>query len=204
MAAFLEAIRSCDGCTLCCKVFRIETLQKAAGSWCPHCKVGNGCAIYEDRPPECRGFQCGYLCEPELDERWKPSVAKFFLWTEPGNQRLAIHVDPQRPDAWRREPYYSSIKQWAVEAVASGSQVAVFVGMHIWVILPDRDVDLGICSPGELTVTTKTATPGGVRYDAFKISSDDPRASNFAPPTFSMTAVVAGATREEPTTGRTR
>src|SRR5262249_18009872 len=155
----------CDGCTLCCKVFRIPTLDKPQGKWCPHCAIGAGCNIYERRPDECRGFLCGYLCEPGLDERWKPSVARFFLSTLPGVDRLVIHVDPQRPDAWRREPYYSSIKQWATEAVEVGSQVCVFVGMHGWVILPDRDVDLGICTPDELTITTRERTFKGVRYN---------------------------------------
>ncbi|MGM4958232.1 hypothetical protein ACT4MK_23450 [Bradyrhizobium barranii] len=45
-----SAKRACGDCTLCCKVMAIEALAKLAGSWCRHCKPGQGCAIYAERP----------------------------------------------------------------------------------------------------------------------------------------------------------
>jgi hypothetical protein len=45
-----SAKRACGDCTLCCKVMAIEALAKPAGSWCRHCKPGQGCAIYAERP----------------------------------------------------------------------------------------------------------------------------------------------------------
>jgi len=182
----LATIRSCDGCTLCCKVFAVPTLDKPAGTWCSHCAIGQGCKIYDTRPAECIAFQCGYLVEPGLDERWKPSESRLVLWSM--GQTMFIHVDPQRPDAWRREPFYSSIKQWAVEALAAGAQVAVQIGARAVMILPDRDVDLGVVASDEIAVTTRVPTPGGVRYEALKLKKNDPRAANLTPVDFSMAA----------------
>ena len=186
MTAPLASIRNCDGCTLCCKVFRVAALDKPQGIWCPHCAIGRGCGIYDSRPTECAAFQCGYLVEPGLDDRWKPSESRLVLWSM--GQVMFVHVDPQRPDAWRREPYYSSIKQWAVEALAAGAQVIVQIGSRAIVILPDRDVDLGIFAPDEIAVTTRVGTSGGVRYEALKLKRSDPRAANLVPADLSMAA----------------
>jgi hypothetical protein len=186
----LASIRNCDGCTLCCKIFRIAALEKPKGQWCSHCSVGKGCEIYDTRPEECRAFKCGYLVEPGLDEGWKPSEARLLLSSQ--GRTLSVHVDPQRPDAWKRAPYYASMKQWAKEALPLGSQVAVWIGDRAIMILPDRDVDLGIVAPDEIAVTTRVAIPGGVRYEALKLKKSDPRAANLAPADFSMAAAARG------------
>ena len=51
--------RDCAGCTMCCKLLRVEELDTPPLSWCPHCSVRTGCSIYDDRPTECRQFYCG-------------------------------------------------------------------------------------------------------------------------------------------------
>lgn len=148
----------------------IATLAKPAGQWCPHCKANQGCAIYEQRPQECRNFICGWLRAPHLDERWKPSVCKFVLAQE---DTLKIVVDPARPDAWRKEPYYSQFKAWAQTGPDQGIMVAI--GKRAIVILPDGEVDLGVLGDDERVVTVRSETPFGYRFNALKLHKDDPR-----------------------------
>jgi len=45
-----SAKRACGDCPLCCKAMAIAELATTAGSWCRHCKPGQGCAIYAERP----------------------------------------------------------------------------------------------------------------------------------------------------------
>ena len=171
--------RHCDGCTLCCKVMAIVELEKPGGQWCPHCDAGKGCKIYVERPPSCRQFNCGYLMNKNLGPEWKPSEAKFVISDDAGGSRISIHADTQRPDAWRREPFLSTFHAWAEAGVRHGGQVVVFIARHVFVILPDRIVDLGEVAPDELILTAMTRTPQGVRLEPFKAGRDDPRAQQF-------------------------
>jgi hypothetical protein len=170
------AARECGECTLCCKLLGIESLGKPAGAWCAHCKPSGGCGIYESRPQDCRNFICGYLLMPEVDERWKPSVCKFVLANGQDNTHMKIVVDPARPDAWKREPYYSRFKQWAQSGPEQAMKIMVAIGKRAIVILPDRDVDLGIIGDDDRIVTVRDVTPFGYRFDALKVHKDDPRA----------------------------
>jgi hypothetical protein len=166
--------RSCAGCTLCCKIMGIAALEKPPGVWCKHCEPASGCRIYEDRPQECRTFFCGYLINGQLGEEWKPSRSRLVLELQ-GN-RIGVHVDPQRPDAWRREPFYSSLKRWAASAVQHRGEVVAYIGKRVHVIFPDRDVDLGIVGDDEIIVTGESVAAGTSRPEAIKINKNDPRA----------------------------
>jgi hypothetical protein len=105
--------RGYDGCTLCCKLLGIAELGKPKGVWCGHCDIGVGCRIYAMRPPSCGEFHCGFLTLGTLKEAWRPSKCKIVVAAEAGGRRLAAYVDPGRPDAWKAEPYYSQLKEWA-------------------------------------------------------------------------------------------
>ncbi|HJU33075.1 MAG TPA: hypothetical protein VJ740_16545 [Hyphomicrobiaceae bacterium] len=170
--------RNCDGCTLCCKIVGISELEKPAGTWCPHCDARRGCRIYEQRPGECRGFYCGYLTNPALDERWKPSRCKIVLaYDELKAARLMVFVDPVRPDVWREEPYYSQIKGWARAAIKARGQVIVWQGANATVVLPDGEKNLGALAPGHLIYISQKMGPQGYRFDAEAVAPDDPRVS---------------------------
>ncbi len=160
--------RNCDGCTLCCKVLSIAALDKPQGQWCPHCAVGRTCNIYGSRPDECRTFECSYLVDPRLDPAWEPRRSRIVLVCEAGTNRIVAHVDTSRPDAWRRAPYYAQLKAWSRQAVSARGQVVVYVGRRATVILPDRDVDVGVVGDDEVIVTSGRMTPGGLRLDVFK------------------------------------
>jgi hypothetical protein len=141
---------ACGDCTLCCKVMEIEELAKPAGAWCPHCKPGRGCLIYPDRPGECRSFSCLWLLNELLDQHWKPSKSRFVLTTS--EDGIEIRCDPGFPDAWRKEPYRSEIREWAVSGETLDVTVVVMTGQKMILVTPDREFDLGIVQPDERIV----------------------------------------------------
>ena len=58
--------RSCGECSLCCKLIKIDALNKPANKWCPSCKPGmGGCQVYDTRPQPCINFKCLWL-QPEI------------------------------------------------------------------------------------------------------------------------------------------
>jgi hypothetical protein len=131
--------RTCDGCTLCCKLLDIEALKKPRLVWCPDCKIGEGCGIYESRPSVCRDFHCLYRVSPELGEQWNPAVSKMLLnYVAPAKQ-VNVHTDPDFPNMWRQAPYYAEIKRMAHYMLQRRGHLIVWEGEEQIVILPDRD-----------------------------------------------------------------
>jgi hypothetical protein len=138
--------RACGSCSLCCKLLPIRELEKPENQWCVHCRPGNGgCGIYAERPASCRGFACDWLVNPHLGDEWYPARAKMFVhynYDPLGNMGLYIIVDPARPDSWRREPYFSHLKTWALNNLrARKMRVYVAVGRHTFLILPDAAIE---------------------------------------------------------------
>lgn len=137
--------RGCDGCTLCCRVLSAgEPLNKPMGVLCQHCVVGTGCGIHETRPPVCRDYHCGWLIDASLGPEWRPELAHIIITYDLDGRRLNAHADPLHPDAWRQEPYYSQLKQWAAMALPRGGQVVAYLEKDVSVFLPDRHVELGV------------------------------------------------------------
>jgi hypothetical protein len=128
----------------------IEQLAKPVNAWCPHCRPGRGCLIYPDRPGECRSFSCLWLVNDLLDAQWKPSKAKFVLTTS--EDGIEVRCDPGFPDAWRREPYASEIRQWAVSGETHDVTVVVIIGPRMILVTPGRDFDLGVVGPDQRIV----------------------------------------------------
>lgn len=116
------AEKSCGDCGLCCKIMGVEALAKPAGRWCVHFRRGRGCGVYEDRPGDCRAFNCLWLLTEALGPDWKPSTAGFVMHSDQG--RLIVECDAARPHDWRREPYQAQLRRWAV----AGQEVLIFVG----------------------------------------------------------------------------
>lgn len=158
--------RSCGECSLCCKLPRIETFNKPAGTWCAHCAPGRGgCTIYEKRPTECRDFYCYWLKSDALGPEWRPNKCKMFVRRE--FNLLAIHVDPSDPTAWRREPFFQQIKTFATKAADTKQQVAVYIKNRVIVIFPNKEVDVGIMNPGDHLVVRELVGPRGRDWQAF-------------------------------------
>ena len=128
--------RNCSGCTRCCELLSVAELDKPPMVACKHGVEARGCRIYRDRPAECRQFYCGYLLDPALDERWKPSRAKLIVAFDEYPYAVAIHVDPASPDAWRTEPFYSQIHRWALAAARRQARVVVWQGDAKIIVIP--------------------------------------------------------------------
>ena len=86
--------RSCENCTLCCKVLGIPALDKPRNKVCGHCDWGKGCQIYTRRPGACRDFDCSYLLSPSLGEEWKPTTSHLVLGYMADADVVLIYTDP--------------------------------------------------------------------------------------------------------------
>lgn len=140
--------RSCGSCSYCCKLFSIVELKKPRGQWCIHCKPGHGgCSIYEQRPQACQDFYCGWLIGT-LSQEWEPQRSKMVATTSVSKDGRAVDaiitVDPAYPNRWREEPYYSQIKQLAINCLIANARTLVRVGRRYFAIFPSNDVDIGM------------------------------------------------------------
>lgn len=98
----------CGTCTLCCKLLDIPALKKPQYEWCEHCKVGEGCTIYETRPEPCRDFACVWLesqtQKNPLPAELRPDRCKMVLTFTPDRKDVLGYCDPAAPDAWKGAP----------------------------------------------------------------------------------------------------
>jgi hypothetical protein len=93
------------------------------------------------------------------------------LSIDPATRCLFVQVDPGQPAAWKREPYYRQLKQWATGALAQRRHVVVFLNKSATVVLPDRDVPLGIFAPGDRIVARERNTAHGITVDIEKVAA---------------------------------
>ena len=154
-----SAARQCGDCSLCCKVLGIPELQKPKDVWCPNFAAGTGCRIYPDRPPSCHNFVCQWLTDLTMGPEWKPSVCKLVLDSKP--RLLAVHADPAVSKPWRVEPYNSVLKRLAAQGLTRGTIVMVMERRRSIVILPDREVDLGLVGAGARIAMDRVQTAHG-------------------------------------------
>src|SRR5260370_14543633 len=100
--------RRCGDCSLCCKLAKVDELEKPSGVWCRHCAPGRGgCTIYETRPSVCRNWACSWIVDSSLGPEWRPLTRKIIPLFENCRRRLGLRVEPSHPDVRRRETYYS-------------------------------------------------------------------------------------------------
>lgn len=136
-------MKQCGSCNLCCKVIEAPSINKAAGEWCPYAKLGPGCFVYRNLPHECKAFSCMWLEVDALGPHWKPDKARFVLHNEP-DRGLVVHVDSTAPNAWRKSPYYETIKAWSKMVESGKGQVIVVAGNVAHAIFPTDDVFIGV------------------------------------------------------------
>ena len=134
------ANKQCGECALCCKVMQIDEIAKARHVMCGHLRKGVGCTIYDTRPKACAQFVCLWLADEKMDASWRPDRCRFVMW---GQDQLMIDVDPAYPDAWRKEPYYSKLKQASDRKRPGGVDVVVRNGREVVILFPEADISLG-------------------------------------------------------------
>jgi hypothetical protein len=160
---------------MCCKLLEIDELAKPAGVWCRHVALGRGCSIYETRPEPCRAFRCYWINQPKLDDAWKPDRSGLLL-RDVGSGVLLVEVEPSKPDAWRRQPYYAQLKRWSLQTLNGHGLVVVKVQGAATLVLPDADLPIGkvadtdtisvayeIHGGGKRPYATITAADGAIR-----------------------------------------
>jgi hypothetical protein len=163
--------RACGTCTLCCKVLSVPGWEHPPGEWCTFCIPGKGCGIHATRPYTCRGHYCEWMISKGLGPEWKPEKSKFVLFKSNNGRRLTAHVDPGYPSAWRRSPFYENFKTWAAEGIRKTPEmnlVDVMIRDHTIVILPDRDVEVGVLAKDEMVTLRKTMTAAGEVIEVHK------------------------------------
>jgi hypothetical protein len=174
-AASVVLGRSCGDCSLCCKLIRVDAFAKPPATWCNHCAPGGGgCTIYDRRPAECRNFYCAWMVSPSLGEHWRPNKCKMVLRVESDGKLIAVHVDPSDPTAWRREPYFQELKQFAIRGVEVNQRVIVYIKNRVIVIFPNKEVEVGTMNPGDHLVVREVGGPDGRDWKASIEVADRP------------------------------
>jgi hypothetical protein len=107
--------------------------------------------------------------DTSLDESWRPSVSGFVLVENTTEKLLVARVDPERPDAWRKEPYHSRFRSWARGLAPMGVHVVIYIGQHAIVVAPDRDIELGEVALDEMIQIKEVPAPRGTRCEALKV-----------------------------------
>jgi hypothetical protein len=105
-----------------------------------------------------QGFYCAWRADPTLGPEWKPDKAHFILAVDLSFYRaVTVTPDPVMP-----EPYYSALKRWATRFVRENKKILVVHRGFVTVLLPDRDVPIGVTRKGDEIVISRN----GSGYDA--------------------------------------
>ena len=155
---------------MCCKVYRIDELQKPAGKWCTHCAVGRGCKIYDARPQQCRAFECLWLQDAQMPPDWKPEMSKVVFSIHPTTGFVYGQVDPGSPHAWLKEPFLKSLRAWSTHLLEERRHLLLFVGSHATLVMPTGPVEIGPMSPDDGFIVRETFTARGRDYVAERVA----------------------------------
>jgi len=147
--------RRCGACSLCCKLLHVIELRKPANEWCEHCRPGaGGCSIYQSRPDICRSYFCGWMLSSHVSDAWYPARCHMVLSLgafDGGIEVVTVTVDEGYPLRWREPPYHGQLRQMAERGLRVDKKedvrlVQVRVGSRVWLVLPNRDVEISRCS----------------------------------------------------------
>jgi hypothetical protein len=116
----------------------VLTQPKPCGECAACCKL-----VFVTEPSKPAGYQCLWTLAGPLDERWRPDRAGFLLQAGRVEGEVEIVVDPDRPDSWRLQPYYSQIKLISDVGRGGAPRVLVLTQGRVIVVFPETDIDLG-------------------------------------------------------------
>jgi len=124
-------MHSCGNCTACCKIMIVEALDKPSNTWCPHCKIAEGCGIYESRPDACRIYECVWLQSQRggkpMAFELRPDKSRVVIGVTNQGDDIVLYVSPDRPDAWK----IGEMGRFVAEMRAKGFPVAVACGKRL-------------------------------------------------------------------------
>ena len=99
--------------------------------------------------PSAEAFSCRWLVDDQMDQHWRPNKSKLDLTTSEDEIEIRCEL---AFDAWRKEPFRSEIRQWAVSDETLDMTVVVMSGQKLILVTPDREFDLGVVGPDERIV----------------------------------------------------
>jgi hypothetical protein len=113
---------------------------------------------------------------PELGPEWRPLTCKMVLIRRP--HQILLLVDPGHPAAWRAEPYYGLLKDWARAGVSAQprQQVLVYIKDRVIIVLPNKEVDLGAIAhadTGDYIMVRELNGPQGKDWEAYVAPAKD-------------------------------
>ncbi len=120
-------MRECGTCNFCCKILKVEELNKPADQWCEHCYKGVGCKTYDERPESCRKFECSWKLMAEIPERFQPRKVGCML-AETNNKDLLIFVDPVNPVAFKIGKFGDYVAKLSQRFFADGKRTFLVIG----------------------------------------------------------------------------
>lgn len=140
-------MRTCQNCSLCCRLLEIPALDKPAGTWCTHCAPGKGgCTIYEQRPSVCHKFACQWLKDESFGEAWFPPRAKMFCYLDASVEPhlFRVVVDRNAPRRWREKTYIDRLRLISYLGLDRNTfHTVANYRDESWLILPNgADVDV--------------------------------------------------------------
>lgn len=142
---------------------------------CPHCDIGVGCRIYEQRPNACRSFFCEYRLNIEIGEEWKPNICNMIITVDRPARRINVMCDDGHFDAWRKQPFYAQIKTMALNILRQRGHLIVWEGLEGIGILPHKEVRLGRPQTNQVVVAGRRMTDQGEEFEMMVLDRDDPR-----------------------------
>jgi hypothetical protein len=130
--------RQCGPCSLCCHSMGVPTIGKAPDERCAHLRQQR-CAVYAERPQECRDFACLWL-QGALPNALRPDKIKAVAYMNNSGNIVVFRVMPVHRGAHRKEPLRTYIETIA----KSGASVVVSCGgeRHVFGPLAARGEDL--------------------------------------------------------------
>jgi len=109
-----------------------------------------------------------------VGDHWRPANSKMVIALATDANRLTVFVDPDRPDVWRKELYYSDIKSWARAAVKNQGRVVVSLGYEVIVVTPDGETNLGPVKDDQIIIARRKRGSSGAEFEHMIVDRSDP------------------------------
>jgi hypothetical protein len=172
--------RQCGGCSTCCRLLPVKSLNKPAGQRCKHQKFGKGCTIYDQRPLECRFWFCRWLINDDADALSRPDRAHYVIdfvpdyvtVNGPGLRPVTvpvvqIWVDPHYPEA-HRDP---ELRKWLFRRGAENwASIVRFSAEEAMFLIPPQMSDRGMFEERSLNSEEIDHTPRSVEETYAKLA----------------------------------
>lgn len=121
--------RGCGPCNLCCKLLNVPDIGKPALMTCWWTGLHGGCIRHGEKQADpalmaCGQFKCLWLASQDREDpgevwprHWRPDVSKIVFGPQDRDdpKLMHVHVDPERPTAWREPEIYDFMQRQIAE-----------------------------------------------------------------------------------------